>query len=74
MSSGGGDNMMGAIGSGNVEAGIMTVSLGTSGTIYSYSTSPVIDPAGEIAAFCDSTGGWLPLGCTMNVTVATRTW
>jgi len=72
VSSGGGDNMMGAIGSGNVEAGIMTVSLGTSGTIYSYSTSPVIDPAGEIAAFCDSTGGWLPLGCTMNVTVATE--
>jgi D-xylulose kinase len=72
VSSGGGDNMMGAIGSGNVEAGIMTLSLGTSGTIYSFSSSPVIDPAGEIAAFCDSTGGWLPLGCTMNVTVATE--
>lgn len=72
VSSGGGDNMMGAIGSGNVSAGLMTVSLGTSGTLYSYAGAPVIDPEGEIAAFCDSTGGWLPLGCTMNVTVATE--
>ena len=72
VSSGGGDNMMGAIGSGNVRKGLMTVSLGTSGTLYSYSPGPVVDPAGEIAAFCDSTGGWLPLGCTMNVTVATE--
>jgi xylulokinase len=72
VSSGGGDNMMGAIGSGNVRAGTVTVSLGTSGTLFSYSDSPVIDPDGEIAAFCDSTGGWLPLGCTMNVTVATE--
>lgn len=72
VSSGGGDNMMGAIGSGNVRQGLMTVSLGTSGTLYSFSSSPVVDPEGEIAAFCDSTGGWLPLGCTMNVTVATE--
>jgi xylulokinase len=72
VSSGGGDNMMGAIGSGNVQAGTVTVSLGTSGTLYSYSDFPVIDPDGEVAAFCDSTGGWLPLGCTMNVTVATE--
>jgi len=72
VSSGGGDNMMGAIGSGNVTPGTVTVSLGTSGTLYSFSSVPVIDPMGEIAAFCDSTGGWLPLGCTMNVTVATE--
>lgn len=72
VSSGGGDNMMGAIGSGNVGPGLMTVSLGTSGTIYSYTSQPAVDPDGEVAAFCDSTGGWLPLGCTMNVTVATE--
>jgi xylulokinase len=72
VSSGGGDNMMGAIGTGNVRAGVVTVSLGTSGTIYACSDQPVIDPQGEIAAFCDSTGKWLPLVCTMNVTVATE--
>ncbi|MEM3193384.1 MAG: FGGY-family carbohydrate kinase, partial [Candidatus Bathyarchaeia archaeon] len=72
VSAGGGDNMMGAIGTGNTRRGIVTASLGTSGTIYAYSDVPVIDPKGEIAAFCDSTNAWLPLLCTMNVTVATE--
>ncbi|MFB0503900.1 MAG: FGGY-family carbohydrate kinase, partial [Candidatus Bathyarchaeia archaeon] len=72
LSAGGGDNMMGAIGTGNTSKGIVTASLGTSGTIYAYSDVPVIDLKGEIAAFCDSTNAWLPLLCTMNVTVATE--
>lgn len=72
VSAGGGDNMMGAIGTGNTAPGVLTASLGTSGTLYSYSEKPVIDPEGEIAAFCDSTDAWLPLVCTMNVTVATE--
>jgi len=72
VSSGGGDNMMGAIGTGNTRKGVVTVSLGTSGTVYAYSDFPVVDSKGEFAAFCDSTGGWLPLACTMNVTVATE--
>ena len=70
--SGSGDNMMGAIGTGSVRQGIVTASLGTSGTIYACSESPVVDPRGEVAAFCDATGRWLPLACTMNVTVATE--
>ena len=69
---GGGDNMMGAIGTGNLRPGNMTMSLGTSGTVYAYSDQPVIDPKGNIAAFCSSTGGWLPLLCTMNCTVSTE--
>lgn len=72
VSSGGGDNMMAAIGTGNVVPGVCTLSLGTSGTIYSYFQRPFVDPEGEIAAFCDSTGGWLPLLCTMNVTNASE--
>jgi len=72
VASGGGDNMMGAIGTGNVKPGLCTLSLGTSGTVYSYFDEPFIDPEGEIAAFCDSTGGWLPLLCTMNVTNTTE--
>jgi len=72
VSAGGGDNMMGAIGTGNVQPGMITVSLGTSGTVYAFSSEPVVDPEGEAAAFCDSTDRWLPLVCTMNVTVATE--
>ena len=72
VSAGGGDNMMAAIGTGNVTPGGVTASLGTSGTIFACTASPVVDPEGEIAAFCDSNDHWLPLLCTMNVTVATE--
>src|SRR5687767_9155349 len=72
VSAGGGDNMMGAIGTGNTRPGVITASFGTSGTIYACAGKPVVDPKGEIAAFCDSTNQWLPLLCTMNVTVATE--
>ncbi|MFC6645794.1 xylulokinase [Granulicella cerasi] len=68
VSSGGGDNMMGAIGTGNVREGVVTLSLGTSSTVYSFSTHPANDPTGNVAPFCSSSGGWLPLVCTMNAT------
>jgi xylulokinase len=68
VSSGGGDNMMGAVGTGAVRNGAITVSLGTSGTLYGVADKPVLPRATEFAAFCSSTGGWLPLVCTMNCT------
>ena len=62
-----GDNMYGAVGTGNVRPGIVTISLGTSGTAYTFLEEPYIDPSGEIAAFCDSTGHYLPLLCVSNL-------
>lgn len=72
VSAGGGDNMCAAIGAGAVEPGPVVVSIGTSGTVFAYSSEPAIDPEGEAAAFCSSTGGWLPLACTLNGTSATE--
>jgi xylulokinase len=68
VAAGGGDNMCAAVGSGATAPGAMVVSLGTSATLFAYSAQPVVDPAGLIAPFCDSTGGWLPLLCLMNCT------
>jgi xylulokinase len=70
---GGGDNMMAAIGTGCVVPGRLSMSLGTSGTLFAYADQPVVDANGGWAAFCSSSGGWLPLICTMNCTVATET-
>jgi xylulokinase len=67
VSAGGGDNMLGAIGTGNIAPGRVTISLGTSGTIYTFVDTPVVDPRGEISAFCDGTDHWLALACTMNM-------
>ena len=70
VASGGGDNMMGAIGTGNIAPGIITMSLGTSGTVYAYADQPRVSPHPQVATFCSSSGGWLPLICTMNLTNA----
>lgn len=72
VSAGGGDNMMGAIGTGTVSEGDLTMSMGTSGTLYGASANPVVDEQGRLAAFCSSTGIWLPLLCTMNCTVSSE--
>lgn len=72
VSVGGGDNMMAAIGTRNLRPGRLTLSLGTSGTLFAYSQQPIVDAQGDIAAFCDSSGAWLPLICTMNCTIATE--
>ncbi|MCT8467151.1 xylulokinase [Chromohalobacter canadensis] len=71
VSSGGGDNMMAAIGTGNIAPGMVTLSLGTSGTVYAHSAAPMEAEDAQVANFCASHGGWLPLICTMNVTSAT---
>ncbi len=67
VDAGSGDNMYGAVGTGNVRPGIVTISLGTSGTAYTQMKEAFIDPQGEIAAFCDSTGYHLPLLCVSNL-------
>ncbi len=67
IDSGSGDNMYGAIGTGNITPGLVTISLGTSGTAYTFLEKPYVDPSGEIACFCDSTGNYLPLLCVSNM-------
>ena len=68
VTAGGGDNMCASIGVGAVKPGPVVVSLGTSATAAGYRAGPAVDPLGEVSAFCDSTGGWLPLACTLNCT------
>ncbi len=72
VSPGGGDNMMGAIGAGCTSDGELVMSLGTSGTLFGYSEKIIADSKNRLAAFISSSGGYLPLLCTMNCTVATE--
>jgi len=67
IDAGSGDNMYGALGTGNIAEGLVTVSLGTSGTACTVCQEPFVDPAGEIASYCDSTGQYLPLLCVSNL-------
>jgi len=60
-----GDNAAAALGVG-AQPGDVVVSLGTSGTAFAVSATPTNDPSGEVAGFCDATGNFLPLVCTLN--------
>ena len=69
---GSGDNQMSALGAGAVTEGSWVISLGTSGTLFGASNTPIVDKSGGIAPFCDATGKWMPLLCTMNCTLVTE--
>jgi xylulokinase len=68
VATGGGDNMMAAIGSGATAAGVLVASLGTSGTLFTRTTTPLVDERGQVMPFCSSDGAWLPLLCVQNLT------
>lgn len=72
IASGGADNAMSALGVGAVEQGVWVLSLGTSGTLFGPTNTPILDPTGTICAFCDATGQALPLLCTINCTGVTE--
>ena len=60
-----GDNMAAALGVA-LEPGQVAMSIGTSGTVYTVSDEPTVDPKGYVAGFADATGRFLPLACTLN--------
>lgn len=67
-----GDNMGAALGLG-LDEGDVVVSLGTSGTVFARTSRRAFDPSGSVAGFCDATGNYLPLVCTLNATKVTDT-
>ena len=62
---GAGDNAAAALGVG-LTPGTALLSLGTSGVVAAVSDHPVSDPSGLVTGFCDASGNWLPLACTLN--------
>lgn len=65
VSAGTGDNMAAALGLG-LGPGDVVVSIGTSGTAFAVAETPTADPSGIVNGFCDATGRYLPLVCTIN--------
>ena len=49
---GGGDQAASAVGTGAVKAGIVSLSLGTSGVVFATTDTPAIEPDGKLHAFC----------------------
>jgi len=68
---GSGDNVMGAVGTGSVSPGRVTMGIGTSGVINLHSNILPRDADRSIQVFCAVEEGWLPTTCTMNATSST---
>ncbi|WP_229379080.1 xylulokinase [Streptomyces sp. VRA16 Mangrove soil] len=71
VAAGTGDNMAAAVGLGLGGSGLLdhpVISLGTSGTVFAATRTRPADPA--LAGFAAADGTYLPLGCTLNCTLA----
>ncbi|MEV6005296.1 xylulokinase [Streptomyces sp. NPDC051976] len=69
VGAGTGDNAAAALGLG-LTPGRAVLSLGTSGTVYTVARRRPTDTSGTVAGFAAADGGWLPLACTLNCTLA----
>jgi len=54
---GGGDNAAAAVGSGVIEKGTASISLGTSGVVFVHTETPNVDPSGALHTFCHAVPG-----------------
>jgi len=63
---GGGDQAAGAVGSGVVREGVVSVTVGTSGVVFAHSDAYRIEPRGRLHAFCHAVpGAWHLMGVTL---------
>lgn len=69
---GGGDQAAGAVGTGAVRPGIISVSLGTSGVVFTAIDRPEYDPNGAAHTFCHANGGWHAMGVMLSCGGALR--
>jgi xylulokinase len=70
---GGGDQAANAVGTGAVVAGIVALSLGTSGVVFASSDEPIVEPDGRLHAFCHAVPGkWHLMGVMLSAAGSLR--
>ncbi len=70
---GGGDQAAAAVGTGAVEEGTVSISLGTSGVVFATTDSPFIEPKGRLHAFCHAVPGkWHLMGVMLSAAGSLR--
>jgi xylulokinase len=70
---GGGDQAASAVGTGAVRAGVVSLSLGTSGVVFATTDTPVIESDGRLHAFCHSVPGkWHLMGVMLSAAGSLR--
>lgn len=70
---GGGDQAATAVGTGAIEEGIISLSLGTSGVVFASTDQPFIEPEGRLHAFCHAVPGkWHLMGVMLSAAGSLR--
>ncbi len=70
---GGGDQAAAAVGTGAVRAGVVSLSLGTSGVVFATTDGAAIEPQGRLHAFCHSVPGkWHFMGVMLSAAGSLR--
>lgn len=69
---GGGDQAAGAVGTGAVVPGLVSVSLGTSGVVFSAQDDATYDPEGATHTFCHANRSWHRMGVMLSCGGALR--
>jgi xylulokinase len=67
-----GDQAAAAVGTGAVEVGVISVSLGTSGVVFTSIPSSEYDPSGAAHTFCHANRGWHAMGVMLSCGGALR--
>lgn len=71
---GAGDQAAGAVGTGVVENGILSVALGTSGVVFANSDNYEVDEANRLHSFCHSNGRWHQMGVMLSAASCLKWW
>ncbi len=71
---GAGDNAAGAVGTGTLEHGMCSVSLGTSGTVFIATDAFAVDDANAMHSFAHANGKYHFLGCMLSAASANKWW
>ncbi|MBO5198398.1 MAG: xylulokinase [Lachnospiraceae bacterium] len=71
---GGGDQAVGAVGTGTVGHGMCSVSLGTSGTVFIASKEFAVDENNSLHSFADASGKFHFMGCMLSAAASNKWW
>jgi xylulokinase len=75
IAAGGGDNAAAAVGSGIVEGGLASSSIGTSGVVFAHTPEVVADPSGRLHTFCHAVpGAYHVMGVTLSAGGSLQWW
>lgn len=72
IAGGGGDQAAAAVGTGAVAPDVVSVSLGTSGVVFSAQNDSAYDPEGRVHTFCHANGSWHSMSVMLSCGGALR--